>query len=405
LCISSSASAQYPFVATDGNLWFTDRNADEIDQITALGIITQCPTPSSVGSITAGPDGNLWFTEDDKIGRLTHSTGGTVQFTAATHSGHEKGGPITITVSRTSGTAGGATVQYATIDGTAHAGTDYTATSGTLTFGPGQTSQTFTVTPLDNGLVTVNGLTVNLTLSQPGGGATLGSPATAVLTIQDEELPGVPSGPPPAHLLDAARAFAHSLEHYTQFVTNAYAQFLQRTPDASGLNAWVSSMQAGLYSDEQVETLFLGSQEYSTSHGGTGQAWIIGMYQDLLGRTPSNGEVSNWLSVLAAGTPTTAVALGFTASPEREADRVRANYQIYLDRAPSADEVALWVNGFLGGLSNEDMVAGFVGSPEYYQNVQKGNSNRARWIAQGYRDVFFRAASVGEINLWLQNLG
>ena len=37
------------------------------------------------------------------------------------------------------------TVQYATANGTATAGSDYTATSGTLTFTPGQLTQTVTV--------------------------------------------------------------------------------------------------------------------------------------------------------------------------------------------------------------------------------------------------------------------
>lgn len=40
---------------------------------------------------------------------------------------------------------GQATVNYSTVDGTAKAGVDYTATSGTLTFGPGVTEQTVTV--------------------------------------------------------------------------------------------------------------------------------------------------------------------------------------------------------------------------------------------------------------------
>jgi hypothetical protein len=97
---------------------------------------------------------------------------GSVQFAAATFSAAEKAGTATITVTRANGSAGVVTVQYAVSDGTAHAGTDYTATSGTLTFGRGETSQTFTVPVLANGLVIPDGLTVNLTLSQPGGGAT-----------------------------------------------------------------------------------------------------------------------------------------------------------------------------------------------------------------------------------------
>ena len=42
------------------------------------------------------------------------------------------------------------TVDYATRDGSAHAGSDYTATSGTVTFQAGDTSQTIAVSVLDD---------------------------------------------------------------------------------------------------------------------------------------------------------------------------------------------------------------------------------------------------------------
>src|SRR4029079_1160246 len=44
------------------------------------------------------------------------------------------------------------TVQYATANGTATAGSDYTGTSGSLTFAPGQTSLTVTVPVLGDTL-------------------------------------------------------------------------------------------------------------------------------------------------------------------------------------------------------------------------------------------------------------
>ena len=53
-----------------------------------------------------------------------------------------EGGTATFTVSMLVASPQTVTVDYATADGTAVAGVDYTAASGTLTFAPGETSQT-----------------------------------------------------------------------------------------------------------------------------------------------------------------------------------------------------------------------------------------------------------------------
>jgi chitinase len=50
---------------------------------------------------------------------------------------------LTVTLSRSISES--VTVKYATADGTALAKSDYTATSGTLTFSPGQTTRTIAV--------------------------------------------------------------------------------------------------------------------------------------------------------------------------------------------------------------------------------------------------------------------
>jgi Tol biopolymer transport system component len=220
----------------------------------------------------------------------------------------------------------------------------------------------------------------------------------------------VVAAPPPLvapldPLIAAAQGFAQSREHYTQFVVRAYQQYLKRFPDPSGLEFWVSSMLGGVYTDERVESFFIGSDEYIANHGGPGAAWVTGMYQDLLGRTPADAEVQSWVNVLNAGTPADAVALGFAASTEREIQRVTSNYWTYLNRRPSAAEVDLWVNGFLHGLTNEGMVAGFVGSPEYYNDPAKGAGDAATWVRRAYLDVLFRAASDDEVAGWLRFLG
>ena len=80
--------------------------------------------------------------------------------------------------------AGVVTVDYATSDGTATAGDDYTATSGTLTFAAGETTKTVSVPVLDD-LVEDDGETVNFALSNASG-ASLGDGA-AVGTIRNTE--------------------------------------------------------------------------------------------------------------------------------------------------------------------------------------------------------------------------
>lgn len=111
---------------------------------------------------------------------------GSVQFSANTYAVLENGGAITITVKRTGGSNNQVTVNYATSNGTATAGAQYTAAQGTLTFASGETSKSFSVQVTDNADIGGN-KTVNLTLSTPTGGVGITSPSSAVLTIVDEE--------------------------------------------------------------------------------------------------------------------------------------------------------------------------------------------------------------------------
>jgi hypothetical protein len=80
-----------------------------------------------------------------------------------------------------SGTPSGeVTVNYATSDGTAAAGTDYAPESGTLTFEPGQASQTIEIPIL--GAIGDPNNTFDVTLSNPSG-AVLGTPSTQTITF------------------------------------------------------------------------------------------------------------------------------------------------------------------------------------------------------------------------------
>jgi hypothetical protein len=107
---------------------------------------------------------------------------GLIQFSSASYSVAENGGPAIITVTRTNGSTGAITVNYATVDGTALAGRDYVMTTGAVSFAAWQTSATFTVPILNDGVAGPS-KTLNLSLSNPTSGAQMGSPTNAVLTI------------------------------------------------------------------------------------------------------------------------------------------------------------------------------------------------------------------------------
>jgi large repetitive protein len=109
----------------------------------------------------------------------------TVKFSSATYTVNEGAGTATIIATLSSASSLPVTVNYATSNGTASAGSDYTAATATLTFAPGETSKSFTVAITADTLDETDEV-VNLKLSTPTG-APLGVPSNATLTIADDD--------------------------------------------------------------------------------------------------------------------------------------------------------------------------------------------------------------------------
>ncbi len=119
------------------------------------------------------------------------SAAGELQFDTASYTVAENGVSVTLTVNRINGSTGAVTVDYATSDGTASAGSDYAAASGTLTWADGQGgAQTFTVTISDD-TSAESAESFTVALSNVSGGASLASPSIASVTILDDENPNL----------------------------------------------------------------------------------------------------------------------------------------------------------------------------------------------------------------------
>lgn len=100
----------------------------------------------------------------------------------------EASGIISVTLNRIGSTADAASVDFVTTDGTAQAGTDYTAATGTVTFAPGESSKVIEI-----GLVIDDELegseSFQIVLSNPvGTNLSLGTPAMATLIILPDDV-------------------------------------------------------------------------------------------------------------------------------------------------------------------------------------------------------------------------
>jgi hypothetical protein len=109
-----------------------------------------------------------------------------LQLSASSYSVSQSSGTATVTVMRTGVSSGAVGVAYATSNGTAVAGTDYTTASGTLSWASGDTtSKSFSI-PIRNSAPFTGNKSFNVTLSGPSGGAALKSPSNASVSISGD---------------------------------------------------------------------------------------------------------------------------------------------------------------------------------------------------------------------------
>ena len=90
--------------------------------------------------------------------------------------------------------------------------------------------------------------------------------------------------------------FATSPEREGIIITNDYVNFLKRSPEPGAVNFWRAFLTQG-HNRNDVAIQILASTEFFNLRGGDSSKFIIGVYQDILNRTPSTTEISGWLNV------------------------------------------------------------------------------------------------------------
>ena len=142
--------------------------------------VNQSLTSPANGATLGSPNTAVLTIVEDEL------KAGSIVFETSSYTVAENVGTVIISAARTGGSTGAVSVSYATDPngGTATAGRDYTAISGTLAWAAGEAgNKTFTLTILTD--TEVEGAeTVQLNLTNVTGGAFLGSTNTIVVTIE-----------------------------------------------------------------------------------------------------------------------------------------------------------------------------------------------------------------------------
>jgi len=112
---------------------------------------------------------------------------GVLAWIDAEFSARENVGTMSVTVSRSDGSVGSVGVSYATSEGTAKSPEDFTDTSGTLTWGDGDSGMKTIIVPLADDSVAESDETFTITLTDPTGGVELGTPSSSTITILNDD--------------------------------------------------------------------------------------------------------------------------------------------------------------------------------------------------------------------------
>lgn len=161
-----------------------------------------------------------------------------------------------------------------------------------------------------------------------------------------------------------AYGFVNSTENRTNQVTFFYKYFLNRTPDQPGLNNHVAYLQSGA-DEAQLMTNFILSPEFSGQNNNA--SFVNLMYYAILGRQADTAGFNNWLTALNAGSLTRQdVVNGFVRSREG-IDRVLNSFtSSYLKRTITATEVTTFTGLLNTGSTFGTVAARVLSSTEFY---------------------------------------
>ena len=364
---------------------------------------------------TASGTAKGFVDDDEHVSAYTVSGGSAVE-----------GGRLAFTVTRT-GRADAETITYG-LGGTASAGIDHAATSGSVTFEAGELAKTILVqTYLDAALEPAERVSLTLESASAGG---VFEVASAAATIADLALPGmlrrqvevetgpdgnVQSGTGALRFADGWLAFDGGADLGSAF--RLYEAALGRAPDAIGLGFWTAALDEGALSLPEIAGFFVACPEFQDRFGVPGNGDFVDLlYGHVLGREADAEGSAFWTAKLDTGALTRAeVTLCFSESAELKAataprfaagvwapdpaavDAMRF-YETAFDRLPDADGLSFWIGARHGGLTPSQMAEAFTGSAEFA--ARYGAPSNEGFVERLYLNALDRPADAEGLAHW-----
>ncbi|WZP00312.1 SdrD B-like domain-containing protein [Isosphaeraceae bacterium EP7] len=170
--------------------------------------------------------------------------------------------------------------------------------------------------------------------------------------------------------LDLVRALYDSTEHLGLQVDQFYTSYFKRAAQPAERDFWVTSMRGGL-STTALAAKLLGSNEYRASHTSP-DAFIRGLYRDVLGTNPSPREVNAWIRLAGGRFNSEGLARTFLNSRMATARLVTRTYLGDLGRAPSSAEARPWIRRLVARHETpESFVVKVLASDEFYARASR----------------------------------
>lgn len=186
---NGTATAGNDYTETTGTLTFNPGVTSQTINVPIINDSVVEPDENFIVTLSTPVNATLGATTIYTYTINNDDNNGVISFSAAAYTVSESCRAVTITARRTVSSAGAVSVRYATSNGTAGAGSDYTAKTGTLIWKTGDTANKTFIVSITSDKIDEDKETFTVTLSNPTGGAILGSPSSATVTIMDNDNP------------------------------------------------------------------------------------------------------------------------------------------------------------------------------------------------------------------------